>query len=130
MPVTLDLIEDGRVLYYQFTDPVEISELLALYKKEAQLRDAVSYPLHSITDFSGLHRIPQNWLQARHGPGLKHTRSGEMLFVGLKPGLKILIDVILKVTRYQRVKLYTSMDEALSYIRSVIQASKQYDTSV
>lgn len=125
MPVKIDLIEDGYVIFYEIADPFEIEDLLTAYQQESEYRNATTHTMHSLTDFTQMRRIPKNWLQARHGPGLKHPRSGEMIFVGVKPGLKVLLDVILKVTKYQRIKLFNTMEQAQPYVKALVQKTKE-----
>lgn len=120
MPVSLEVGNDGRVLYYQIADPWEIEDLMAAYTKEKQIRDEAPHVVHSVSNFSHARRIPKNWWQARYGPGLKHPRAGEMVFVGLNPGLNRLVDVILRVTNFKRIKVFNTMDEAQKYVDGLL----------
>ncbi len=124
MPVTLELAEDGYVLHYTIVDPWEVSELLDSYKKELAYRDTTPHIMHSLTDFSKARRIPKNWWSLRNGPGLTHPRGGEMVFVGLGPGISIIVDTILKVMRYRRVKVFKKEEEAQEYIRKLVAKTK------
>ena len=124
MPVVLEIVEDGFVLHYTISDPWEVPDLLKAYDDERAHRDSVSHVVHSINDLSTARRIPKNWWSARQGPGLTHPRSGEMVFFGLAPGIKILVDTILKATRYRRVKVFDNADDAWAYVRSLVAKSK------
>jgi hypothetical protein len=55
---------------------------------------------------SSIRRIPPNWLVAKAGPGLTHPRSGRMLFVGISPGLSIIIRTILRIARYEKMLFF------------------------
>jgi hypothetical protein len=124
MPVTVELDYDGYILHYKITDPLDLTDLLKAYDVERELRDATPHVLHSINDFSELRQIPKNWLQARSGPGLKHPRAGEMIFIGLSPGLKIVVDIILKLTRYTRIQNFRTKEEAEPYIQALVETTK------
>lgn len=122
MPISIEVGNDGRVIYYTIADPWEIEELMTAYNQEKQIRDDAPHTVHSVSDFSSARRIPKNWWQARYGPGLKHPRAGEMIFVGLNPGLNRLVDVILRVANFKRIKLYNTMDEAKKHIDGLMEA--------
>lgn len=130
MPVAINLIEDGYVIHYEFTEPFLIEELLTAYQQELAFRNAAPHTLHSLTDFSKVTGIPKNWLQARSGPGLKHPRSGEMIFVGVRPGLKILLNTILKITRYERIKLFDTPEAAMAYAHQLAEETKKQTAAV
>lgn len=55
---------------------------------------------------------------------MTHPRSGEMIFVGINPGLKVLVDFLLKMSRYRRVKLFDNMEEAQVYIDALVEHTK------
>jgi hypothetical protein len=120
MSVQLHLSEDRRYLIYTITEPFNLDELLLAYTQERSLRDSIPYTLHSITDMSGVKRIPPNWLTAKAGPGLTHPRSGEILIVGVSFGLKIILDTILKITRSQRMKFFRTRAEADAYMADLV----------
>lgn len=121
MPVNLELHARGRYIIYRITEPWTIAELNEAYAREKQLRDDTPHTLHSITDFSGVVRIPSNWLQSRMGPGFSHPRSGYIILVGQRPLVKAIVDVILKIVRYQRVKQYETFEEAEAFLQSVLE---------
>ncbi len=120
MPVTVELSYDGYVLHYVIAEPWEINDLLHAYEKERKLRDAANHTLHSLIDFSQARHIPKNWLQARHGPGLKHPTSGMMVCVGISPGLKMLLEIIFRITNYKSIKLCATVEEAHDYLAPLV----------
>ncbi len=124
MPIQIEVIEEGFVLHYMISDPWDVPELLKTFEEERAYRDSVSHVVHSINDFSGARKIPANWWSARQGPGLTHPRSGEMVFIGLTPGFRLLLDAILKATRYKRVKVFNTADDGWEYIRHLAARSK------
>lgn len=104
MTVKFEVTNDGYLIRYTIADPLDMNELMQAYTQEQAHRDSVPHVVHSLNDFSNMRRIPKNWLTARSGPGLKHPRAGEMIFVGLAPGLKILVETIMRITRFKRIK--------------------------
>ena len=124
MPVHIEFSNDQSHIIYEFTEPLEMQELLDAYQKEKEYRDAVQHTVHSIVDMSSMKRVPPNWLTAKAGPGLTHPRSGRMLFVGISYGLRIIIQTILKIARYDRMVFFATREEADSYMAELIQAER------
>lgn len=120
MPVHVQLSDDQRYLIYIITEPFKLDDLLLAYQEERRLRDSVPYTLHSITDMSAMKRIPPNWLTAKAGPGLTHPRSGEILIVGVSFGLKMILDMIMKITHSERMKFFTTREEADAYMAELV----------
>ncbi len=124
MPITVKLTYDNYVLHYEFTDPWDIPDLIAAFEEERRLRESMDHTLHSIIDFSQTHTLPRNWLQARHGPGLSHAKTGEMVCVGLSSGLKMMIDIIMRLANFKRMKLLATLEEAHAYIVPLVEQTK------
>lgn len=120
MPVDLKLSENHRYIIYELSDPLVMAELMQAYEKEQEIRDSIDHTLHSIVDMSAVKRIPPNWLTAKAGPGLKHPRSGEMLFVGIAFGLKIVIDTIMKMMKYEKMRTFLTREEADAYMQELL----------
>jgi hypothetical protein len=120
MPVHLQLSQDQRYLVYEISEPLNMNELLQAYEKEKQYRDSLPHVVHSIVDMSKMRRIPVNWLTAKAGPGLTHPRSGEMLFVGLSIGIRMIVETILKLMNYKRMRLFSTRQEAEDYMTELI----------
>jgi hypothetical protein len=124
MPVYIEFSDDKSHIIYEFAEPLEMRELLEAYQKEKAYRDAVQHTVHSIVDMSKIKRVPPNWLTAKAGPGLTHTRSGRMLFVGISHGLRIIIQTILKIARYNRMVFFATREEAEAYMARLVAAAK------
>ena len=130
MPVTVQLDDDNHHLVYELDEPLDIKELMEAYKQEKDYRNAVPHTLHSIVDMSKVTRIPPNWLVAKAGPGLTHPRSGYMLFVGVSHGLKIMVQLILKVAKYKRIQFFETREEAEAYMIELIEKTKASESPV
>ena len=120
MPVEVRLTDDQTHLVYEMIDPVNMEQLLKAYEQEKIYRDSVADTVHSIVDMSKMKRIPPNWLIAKAGPGLTHPRSGEMLFVGVSVGLKMILGTILKIVRYERIRFFDTRSDAEAYMAVLV----------
>src|SRR5262249_33371736 len=117
------------ILHYTIVDPWEIPDLLEAYKKEHAFRDSTDHVVHSVNDLSRARRIPENWWNARHGTGLTHQRSGEMIFFGISPAIRVVLDTILKTSIYKRVVICANAEYAWKYAHELAARSKQQDSS-
>ena len=95
-----------------------------VYDEERDYRDSIPHTLHAIIDMSKVKRIPPNWLVAKAGPGLTHPRSGYMLFVGVSYGLRIMVEIILKIAKYKRIQFFESREEAETHMAELVQKTK------
>ena len=129
MPVTVEMTYEGYVLHYEFSDPWDIPDLVAAFEEERKLRESVDHTLHSIIDFSRARSIPRNWLQAMRGPGLTHAKTGELVCVGLSSGLKMLLDIVLRLAKFKRVKLVDTLEEAHAYMQPLVEATRAADAT-
>ena len=129
MPVHLHLSDNRRYLIYEISEPLTMDELIKAYEQEREYRDALPYTVHSIVDMSQLRRIPANWLTAKAGPGLKHPRSGEMLIVGVSVGIRMIMDMLFKITGYKRMRFFTTRAEADTYMAQLVQATEAAATA-
>lgn len=127
VPVNLQISDDQTHLIYEFSDPINMDELVEAYKQEREFRDSIPHVIHSIVDMSQLKRIPPNWLVAKAGPGFTHPRAGEIAFVGLSVSLQMIVSTISKLVGYKRLKVFGSRAEAEAYIKELV--AKQSSTS-
>ncbi len=116
MSVSVSLSDNKTHLIYELQDPLDMKQLLDAYDEEKIYRDSLPYTVHSIVDMSKAKNIPPKWLVAKTGPGLSHPRSGYILFVGVSFGLKMMTEMILKMTQYDRMKFFDTREEADAYI--------------
>jgi len=121
MPVSVQLSDDQSHLIYELQDPMKIDDLMEAYDIEKKVRDSIPYTLHSIVDMTQVRRIPRNWLTAKAGPGLTHPRSGYMMIVGISSGLKTIVGIIFKITKYNRIQFFETRDEAETYMTDITQ---------
>lgn len=130
MPVSVQLSGDKMHLIYELADPMQVNELMKAYDTEKELRDSIPYTLHSIVDMSDVHHIPRNWLIAKAGPGLTHPRSGHMLIVGITNGLKTMVQIIFKITKYNRIQFFENREEAEAQMAILVQETKDNELSI
>lgn len=117
--VTLDDTQQ-RLIYYKFSDPLTVDEILWAYAEEQTLRDSVPHTVHSLIDMSEVTHIPPRWLAAKAGPGFSHPRAGLMMFVGLSPAVRIAVKTIVQIVRYEKIKFFETRAQADAFFTTEV----------
>jgi hypothetical protein len=118
MPVSLELEENGTLLVWKFSDPWTVPELVVHYPKTAEYFNNAQNTIHSLIDFRNVRTLPANVFSARNTTTWNHPRSGQMVILGASPLIKNLLEVILKLVRFERIRFFESEEEARAYIRA------------
>ena len=121
MPVSMEIRENGHVIYFLVTDPWQVSELAPLYAEENSYRDTVNFKVHTFLNFSQVNHIPTQIMSAKRGaPDPTHPSSGVIILVGAKSFVKIMLEVILRLTHFERVRLFDTEAEGWAFTRQII----------
>lgn len=121
MPATLELRENGHLVWTKFTDPWTLAELETIGKEERNLRDNSKEIIHSLVDVREMKRIPPGLINvARRMPILNHPTRGHMVVVGASAFATALVETLIKITRATKIKFFKTEEEAVEYIRKVI----------
>lgn len=121
MPVTLETRENGRVQYYQGTDPWSMKELANLYVNDQSYRDSVNFRVHTMMDLSRCRTLPQGVLSGRTGaPGLDHPRAGYVVLVGFNRLAQALGEMALRLKRFPRARFFDTEEAAWAFLRDVL----------
>ena len=117
MPVSMEIRENGRVVFYQYRDPFNLHELNALYLQDENHRNSVDFLVHTVLDMSGVKNLPQGIIGARVGsPVLVHPRSGVIVVVGAGPLSQSIAGVVLRLTRKQ-AHFFKTESEGWDFVR-------------
>lgn len=121
MPITMELREHNRVMYYNVTDPWLMSEVLAFYKLNSDLRNQYQHKIYTIANVSAMHQIPTDALSLRlHSPDLLHPRAGTAFLVGPSAIARSVIQLIASLTNPQKIRVVPTEQEAWSAIREMV----------
>jgi len=120
MPASVELRENGRVLYYVFTEPWTLDDMRAVTRKARPLYDAARTKVHVLFDARGMSSLPSGLLTARNNPDVRHPNSGHIAMVGASPLVHMIAETITRISRFNRIKFFQTEDEAWAYLRQVI----------
>jgi hypothetical protein len=130
MGYTHSLERDGRVLVITFTDPFTFEDMKDVTTRlNSEVLDKATRPVHSITDFSAVTRLPSNVLSG----SLKlyktaHPNSGVAAIVVSNAFINSLVGVYNKVSR-TTVPNFTTLADALVYLDRLLAQETTTDTT-
>ncbi len=120
MTVQLELIENGHVLHYVFTDPVDMRELEAFNRQEKEYYDVVTHRIHSLVDIRQMTHVPQGALHVRIRPNLTHKNSGHLVLVGASTLIRMLAETATRLAHFGHIEFFSEIDPAWAYLRDLI----------
>src|SRR5258708_10955668 len=83
MPITIDLRENGRVIYAVFVYPYDLADATIGSAMEKELRDKTGGTIHSLLNVAAAGLPPNQVLRAaRQGPSLVHPTRGKIAVFG------------------------------------------------
>lgn len=119
MPVTQELIENGRILLITFIDPWTAEELLRLFPEGKRYYAAAQQPLHTLIDASRIKSIALGALRARAAP-FTHSMSGHVAIVGANAVARTVGETIFKLAHFKRFAFFDTYEEGLAFLQARI----------
>jgi hypothetical protein len=120
MPVTQELIENGRILLVTFSDPWTAQEMVSLFPEARRFYDAAERPIHILIDTRRSKMPAPNALRAREAPALRHPMSGSAAIVGASAIARAVAEVALKLAHFDRAAFFDTYEEGLAFLRARI----------
>jgi len=120
MPVTQELIENGRILLVTFSDPWTAQEMVSLFPETRRFYDAATQPIHILIDARRSKMPAPNTLRAREAPALKHPMSGSAAVVGVNAIARAVGEMAFKLARFDRAAFFDTYEEGLAFLRARI----------
>ncbi len=127
MPITIELQENGRVVYGVFVHPYTLNEAVAALKQDQEFREQTGGIIHGIIDVSRSGKPPHGLLKvAKDSPSLVHPTRGKIAVIGASFLSQTIIQMASKLARrrYENIHFFNTADEAWTFIRKVIADEK------
>jgi len=126
MPVNVILLKEGRVSLTTYTDPLDMAEIAeAGEKANSDYLEKATRPVHSIMDFSGVHRLPANILSrsATMARGL-HPMVGVMVIVTSNTFINLMANALTRALPSRKILICPTLDEAWAIIEKILADEK------
>ena len=121
MPVTVELLESERVIYYRITDPFRLSDVRVLQPQIQAIRDQYLHTIHLILDVSATHRFPSDILSARHGsPNIHHPRAGLIFVVSPSIYVRSVAEIMARLANTNKLRMARTEADAWTAVREAI----------
>jgi hypothetical protein len=119
MPIDFQILDDGHIVRYVYTDPWTMSELDAVTEQDIAHRQQAGHKVHSLA-ITKINIIAAGSLKVRKSPSLNHSTAGGVAIVGSSKIVRLFADTVLKLAQFDRAKFFDTEDEALVYLREII----------
>jgi hypothetical protein len=127
MPVTLQNVENGHVLYIVISDPWNIEEIAQLQPATSTAIADASHKVHSMVVVQ-TRKIPGGLLQVRPTPrGLARPNNGQIVIVGAPKYLEAIAEAMFKLAHFTRSTFYDNESDAWAYLHKII--AEEHDSA-
>jgi hypothetical protein len=120
MPVSFDIIEDGRICVLTATNPWTIAEFTQFYPQLKNHLDTAPTKVHLLFDFSQVSLWKGNAFQARNAPFTGHPNMGFLAMISTSTFVNAVAEAMIKVRHTDYTRFFQSTTEGLDFLRSEI----------
>ena len=120
MPISVELVENGRILHYIFVDPWTLNDMQEVNRKASEYYDAAGHTIHVLLDVGKVRTLPSGFMRARHNPDVTHPNAGQIAVVGASMLVKTIGDLITRLAQFERVTFFEDEQEAWAYLHSIL----------
>lgn len=122
MAIQYELVKEGRVLWQTYTDPVDMAEIAThIEKLHRELYDKATKPIHAISDFSAVTKLPKNIISGslnimRHS----HPMNGELIIITTNRFVTTMARIFRQSASRQKITLCKTLGEAWEVIDKLL----------
>ena len=120
MPITMEICQEGRVVYYTGRDPWTLAELSQLFPRDRAHRDSAPYKVHVVVDMRELHTMPSEIFAVRKEKMANHPNTGHTVIIGANRFARKVVEIILRVANNDRITFFEDPEQAWTYVAQVI----------
>src|SRR5271166_3843437 len=120
MPITLELVENGHIFHYVYTDPWTVQQLIGLTPQLLDYYNKSPHKIHTLSDTTRIRQVPPDVMRVQCVPNLSHPQSGNIAIFGATMLIETLSTTIFRLARFNRVKFYAREEDAWAYLRAII----------
>ena len=121
MPINLELIENGHILWFQIAGAWKTEEILPAKEKTRRIFQEAPHTVHALADLSKA-TINMSLLLASQqvigGEPLPNT--GQIAVVGVSWMLRMVAEPVLRAASRDPISFFDTTDQAKSYLRKYI----------
>ena len=120
MPVTVELIENGRSFRYVFSDPWKIADFTATFPEAKTVLDTAAYPVHGIVNLLATAKDPIGVLNIRKHPSFSHANAGYTIFCHATVLARRMTETALLLAHFKRYKFFPTESEGMTFLHELM----------
>ena len=125
MPVTMELIENGRCFRYVISDPWHIADFTATFPEAKAILDAADHPIHGIVNLHATAKDPMGVLNIRKHPAFSHVNGGYTVFCHASLLARRVTETALRLARFNRYKFFHTEEEGMAFLHDLMAKEDQ-----
>jgi hypothetical protein len=120
MPVIFQFEEDQHIMFWHFSDPWTVPQLMAHYKESQSILHDANHFVHSLVDMQQARTLPSGVLQARYHADWKHPRSGYVAVIGTSLLPRRMLEMLFRLTQFERVRFFQNETAARAFLAELV----------
>ena len=122
MPLETQLIRDGRIFVYTYSEPFEMAEVEEMVNRiHHEVLDKAEKPVYFISDLTRIDQLPPNILTRARAINRHRHRMAGRSFIVVKPGLiSAIARSLLKVIGTENFLISYSVEDAMGIIEQLL----------
>jgi hypothetical protein len=124
MPLTLEIIRDGKALHFRCTEPWTVDEVLSTADQALQVYNQATHRIPALLDLRQMRRVPKDILRTRHAPTLLHPKSDGFVVLGGPGFVRRLSNTLHTMLNREFAIFVDSEEEAWAKLDALIEAVK------
>ena len=131
MPISGQLLRDGRVYLFTYAERFTVNEIgESVEALQQEVLAHAARKVHTISDFSAVRSLPPNSLgSSRHLVRRSHPMLGTVILVTPSDFIRRMIDIMTKVTPGSRLITCRTLDDALAEVDRILAEESQQEES-
>lgn len=125
MPITMTIREDGRVVHIVGMSPLTSIEMRDLLQKTQTYLDSVTFTVHTVADAREVKVLIPESIRRDTFRNVNHPRQGVLAIIGANHVLRSIVNAIVTLLGFSKLRFFASEDEAFEWVRAAIEADKQ-----
>jgi hypothetical protein len=126
MPTEVEVLKNGRVLLYRYSDPLDLEAWRVLMAEMRPLYDQATSPIHMICELSGLTKIPPNFINfvIFGSTNLRHPKLGHIVAIIPHSGIMQVVKLLISLMPHLRWHSVDTLDSAFDFVDRLMAAEK------
>jgi hypothetical protein len=121
LPATVELREDGHVIYFMVTEPWTLDDLIAVNQKAAIWVEYADHTVHLLGNAERIEQMPDGIMSIHRVAPVSHPNSGYVAIVGASALVKSFTIDVLRLANFSRLKFFDEEDSAWAFLRDTIE---------